>query len=268
MAKDLAVVVIHGMGAQDPPFAQPMIDELTDRVRDAGHDPDRIAWQSVFWADVLEPRQRRYLVDARRGNDLDFIKLRRFVLSALGDASAYRKLPGAANTTYQQIHARVAQGLDDLYATGLGSTAKPLLVLAHSLGGHIMSNYVWDMQQGTAAAPNPFERMETLAGMVTFGCNIPLFTFAYDPVVPIDFPGPALTPAVAAKAKWLNFFDPDDVLGYPLKPINAAYDNTVDQDIAINVGSILTSWNPLSHTGYWTDNDLTRPVAAFIASFL
>ena len=58
------------------------------------------------------------------------------------------------------------------------------------------------------------------------------------------------------------------VLGYPLKAINSAYAATVNADIAINVGGILTSWNPLSHGKYWTDNDFTNPVADLIASFL
>ena len=149
----------------------------------------------------------------------------------------------------------------------------PLIVLAHSLGGHIMSNHIWDMQHPGGTPPpglSPFERMHTLAGMVTFGCNIPLFTFAYATVVPIEFPAAQLPNpgAVRDKAKWLNYYDPDDVLGYPLKSINAAYDAVVDEDIPISVGGWFSSWNPLSHNKYWTDNDFTKPAAEFIATFL
>lgn len=38
------------------------------------------------------------------------------------------------------------------------------------------------------------------------------------------------------RAKWFNFYDPDDVLGYPLKTINADYKKAVAKDIPINVG--------------------------------
>lgn len=69
-------------------------------------------------------------------------------------------------------------------------------------------------------------------------------------------------------AKWLNYYDPDDVLGYPLKPINAEYRKVVSKDIAINTGGILTSWNPMAHNGYWTDNDFTKPVAKYIGQFV
>jgi hypothetical protein len=49
------------------------------------------------------------------------------------------------------------------------------------------------------------------------------------------------------KAKWLNFLDDDDVVGYPLKALNPSYDNNVSDDIEINAGGLFTSWNPISH---------------------
>ena len=89
-------------------------------------------------------------------------------------------------------------------------------------------------------------------------------------MVPITFPASQLPDPgdVRNKAKWLNYYDPDDVLGYPLKVINRAYDDVVDLDKAINVGGLFSSWNPLSHNKYWTDDDFTEPAAAFIATFL
>ena len=61
---------------------------------------------------------------------------------------------------------------------------------------------------------------------------------------------------------------PDDILGYPLRPINDAYRRTVHRDIAINVGGLFASWNPLSHARDWTDGDFVRPVARFLATLL
>ena len=57
--------------------------------------------------------------------------------------------------------------------------------------------------------------------------------------------------------------DADDVLGYPLKPINAAYDKVVNEDIQIQTGTILGA-----HSGYWTDNNFTRPAARQLAGVL
>ena len=268
MSTELAVVVIHGMGSQKSDFADEMIDELKDRVSKLNKDPDKIAWRPIYWANIIQPKQTKYWDSAKRSNDLDFASLRKFVLSAFGDASGYQKVDSSHNTTYERIHERIGESIKDIYQSELGSSPKPMIVLAHSLGGHIMSNYIWDMQHSTDPSLSDFERMNYLSGIITFGCNIPLFTFAFDEVVPIDFPPTALPDELKSKAKWFNYYDPDDVLGYPVKPINTKYRQTVKKDIAINVGGILSSWNPMSHSKYWTDNDFTVPVSKYIAKFL
>jgi hypothetical protein len=190
------------------------------------------------------------------------------VVTALGDSVAYQKVSSSSTTTYDDIHLRVRSAIHDLYVNGLGSQPKPLLVLAHSLGGHIISNYIWDMQHAGSTGLPPFERMNWLSAMVTFGSSLPLFSFACSQVVPIKFPPTQLRSDLKAKARWFNFYDPDDILGYPLKPISPEYRAVVDRDIAINAGGIFSSWNPLSHQGYWTDNDFTNPVAKLITNFL
>jgi len=269
--KRLAIIVIHGMGSQQPDFADPMVREINCRVKDLGKNPDAIAWQPVFWQDILEPRQLAYLGSARRRSTMDFVRLRQFILTAFGDAVAYQLTSRSPSAPYQMIHARIAAALRRLYRDQLDARPQPLIVFAHSLGGHIVSNFIWDQQahrQKPMRGISNFERAKTLVGMVTFGCNIPLFTFAFDKVQPIKVPAPEVRGAKRAKAKWLNFYDPDDVLGYPLKPICPGYANVVSKDVPINVGGVLSSWNPMSHAGYWTDNDFTKPAAKFVASFL
>jgi hypothetical protein len=265
----LAIAVIHGMGSQDRKYSRPLRDEINDRLGAAG--ASQVQWGEIYWADVLKKRQKDYIEQAKNSTDLDYISLRRFMVGSFGDASAYRKTKDKKDTTYQKIHQRVSKCISDLDDPATPDT--PLIVLAHSLGGHIMSNYIYDMQKKTtsgATGLSSFQRMETLAGFITFGCNIPFFVFAYakKDIKPIRFPGKALAPALRKKVRWLNFFDPDDVLGYPLRPINQAYNKIVDKDIPINVGGILTSWNPMSHLKYWTDNDFTKPVARFIKTLL
>ena len=76
------------------------------------------------------------------------------------------------------------------------------MVIAHSFGTQIISNYIWDPQTEAnytrkKRGMNPygksdFERMKTLAGIITFGCNIPLFSLAYDKIVSMEFPPNAL----------------------------------------------------------------------------
>jgi len=263
---DLCIAVIHGMGSQQPNYSVPMRNEINKRL---GADASRVKWREIYWAKLLDVREDAYLKEANANNNLDWTSLRRFMISAFGDASAYRKTNDPNNSAYHDIHEKVRAVIADLD----DGTDTPLMVMAHSLGGHIMSNYIYDIQQGrsivTTGSGN-FQQMKTLAGMITFGCNIPFFTLAYKKadIHPIRFPGDALTPAQQNKAKWLNFYDPDDVLGYPLKAINQKYNQVVNNDVAINVGGILSSWNPMSHQKYWTDNDFTKPVTRFLQSWL
>ncbi len=270
MSKDLAVIIIHGIGSQEPEFANSMIAELQGRLADADVDPNRVAWQPIHWADILFGRQEKYLKEANENNDLDFFSLRRFTITALSDAVAYQKVGDNAKAPYHRIHARIREKMGELYSQQLGGAACPLVVMAHSLGGHIISSYIWDMQQHGAAGLSEFEQFKTHAGFITFGCNIPLFTFAYDKndIFPIKFPGELLSDSTRAKSKWLNYYDKDDVLAYPLKPINDAYSKVVDNDIAINSGGIFVNWNPMSHNAYWTDNSLTKPVTKYLVSLL
>lgn len=265
MSKEVGVLVIHGMGSQKPSFDHELVEELKDRL---GSEYERFAFERVFWQDLLEDRQREFLSSARRNNDLDAMVARKFVVSAFGDALAYQRV-GGANTAYAEIHDRVGRQIKSLRESQLGGNDRPLVVIAHSLGAHIISNYIWDAQTGKKTpSGNDFEDMKTLAGFITFGCNIPLFSFAYSDVKAIGFPGEALSSEIKAKARWHNYYDPDDILGYPLKQLSESYDAAVDEDIPINVGGALTGWNPAAHGKYWTDNDFTVPVARFLGSLV
>ena len=109
MTKKVAVLVIHGMGSQGINFAEDMIVEVNSRISKADLNPDEIAWKSIFWADIVEPKQTQYMRDTQRNNDIDLIRLRQFVISALGDAAAYQKVGGKESETYGKIHSRVRE---------------------------------------------------------------------------------------------------------------------------------------------------------------
>jgi hypothetical protein len=277
MAPKLGILVIHGIGEQKEDFAAGLMAEVSRRL---GVHASEVCWQPVWWAPLIEPAETDLLARLSAGNDLDYRWLRQLVVHFLADAVAYQRVPGesAHPGLYVRIHDLIGLRLRELRsALRVGATPgtpdAPLVVLAHSLGGHIMSNYVWDHQhpedaRAAGTESSPFERAETLAGIVTFGCNIPLFALALPAMIPITFPPSTLSAQLMAAARWLNLYDPDDVLGYPLKPLSAEYAKTVSEDRAVNVGGLLTSWNPASHNEYWTDNDVTKPITALLESLL
>ena len=271
--KRVAVLVIHGIGGQRADFAEPLIRGVNREVKRLGADASAIAWQPVYWDDLLVPRQQAYLKRALKDGRLNYQRLRQFVVSALGDAGAYRQRPSGtlagtqSGRTYERVHARIQEQLSGLYHGPLSERPLPLVLMAHSFGGHILSNYVWDTQQTPDGKLSAFERMHWLAGFITFGCNIPLFTFAVDKPVPIRFPATRLPERFKEKARWLNFYDPDDVLGWPLKPVSPAYARAVDADIRLQVGGAVSGWTPAAHLLYWRDRRFARHVAEFLTTF-
>lgn len=266
MASEIGVLVVHGMGSQPPDFADGFIAGMQGRLLRLGVAPEAVAWRAGWWAGVVNQREADLWRALSADHTLRYEDLRRFVISHFGDALAYQRVPSQGMDVYRTIHARIREHLAALREQMGGD--KPIVVLAHSLGSAIVSNYIWDEQKSPTPETAPTQRMETLAGLVTFGSNIPLFTLCLDEVVAIRFPVPALSGPIRAAARWLNFFDADDVLGYPLRPLSASYHDAVSADLQINVGSILRSWNPLSHEEYWTDNDFTGPVATLIRDIL
>jgi hypothetical protein len=282
MGTKIAVAILHGIGQQNPNFADGIIKELKDRfaglIGQASPDPRaELEMEGIYWAPVLQDREDELWKRLRKGGDLDFLSLRQFMVSFAGDAIAYQPAP-KERAAYEAVHERVAEHLAAL--AGRAGPAAPLCVLAHSLGTVIASNYFYDLQadpRRRLVAPKvrramgltPLEKGETFTSLYTFGSPIALWSLRYaDFGRPIAVPSPRLGdhhPALVKVAEWVNFYDEDDVIGYPLRTLNAAYRDAVKEDKLVNAGGLFSSWNPLSHNRYWTDNDMTKPIANGLA---
>lgn len=275
MSTKIAVAIVHGVGMTKPDFAAGMIEELRERFgKSTGADPSvSLICEPVYWGPILQAPEDELWSRMKQGGDLDFTSLRRFMVSFAADALAYQPAIGEADK-YEEIHAEYARVLRRL-ARNAGPAA-PLVVISHSLGTIVSSNYFYDLSRPKrliakrvrAEMSRPataLERGETLAYFVTMGSPIALWSLRYpDFGAPLAVPSPKLAthhPSLAPLAGWENYYDPDDIIGYPLKSLNPAYAKAVESDRAVNAGGLLTSWNPASHIAYWTDNDVTVPVA-------
>jgi hypothetical protein len=269
MSPQLGVLIIHGIGSQPADFAEPHIREVRARLSRLGADPAQIAFQPVHWAPVLEAREAELWAALTGSHRLDVAFLRKFLISAFGDALAYNQRQ--PNDTYRHIHAIIHKSIRELRDGPFEGQDRPLAIIAHSLGCHIISNYIWDRQRGRPPdyyGDTKLGRMETLAGLVTFGCNLPLFTLAHEPVVAIQFPPPDLDSDLKPLARWDNYYDRDDVFAFPLKPLSPSYARSVTADHEINAGFPGLAQTAAAHTGYWTDNSFTTPVAEMLARLL
>jgi hypothetical protein len=276
--KKIAIAVVHGIGKQQPNFADNLIEKLTRAFVDklpakVPHPHTQIVIEPIHWAPVMQTEEVELWKRLKKGGDLDFIKLRQFMVEFGADALAYQPLP-RERATYDAIHGVVARGFRNL-AERAGENA-PLCVIAHSLGTVIASNYLYDLHKGFAFLPDSvrkhhqkttLEKGETLAFFYTLGSPIALWSLRYtDFGLPITVPSPKLaTHHPNINSEWVNFYDPDDVMGFPLRPLNSAYRKMVKKDVAINAGSFLVSWSPLAHLEYWQDNDVIEPIATSLA---
>lgn len=281
MTQKVAVAVVHGVGKQDKDFSKEMTEKLKERFVDeigGRATKDDLVVKPVYWAPEIQPAEDELWKNLRQGGEMDFIALRHFLIDFAADAIAYQPTP-KDRAIYDGIHLIFAETLKKL-AQKAGEAA-PLCVIAHSLGSAIASNYIYDLQihptrsiisdpVRDAIGENPLERGETLTLLYTLGSPIAIWSLRYkEPEfgVPIAVPAPLLGKHHAVlvdKAEWLNFYDRDDVLGYPLEPVNDLY-KAVVKDRPINAGGFLSSWNPISHIRYWTDKDVLKPIAESLA---
>jgi len=280
MSQKVAVAIVHGMGTADGDFANESDpDKFTNGIArrlksrfsqlmgEKREDVDaKLDIKAVYWAPVLHELQDQL------ANRLEFDKLsnpfqiRDFVWHSLADAIAYQIT--SANTSdrniYHQIHAQFAATLQKLAENG-GEKA-PLCVIGHSLGSAIASNYIWDLQNKKfkiKIGDSPLEKGETLCLFYTLGSQIALWGLRYhDFGTPVTIPSPQLQEHYPnLRGEWINFYDRDDILGYPIKKMNDKYQKAVTVDMEVNAGNALTSWNTLSHNAYWTDNDVVEPIS-------
>lgn len=276
MSERIAVAVVHGIGMQGPDFAarfqkklnRQFAQELGREVQDPAGE---ILIKPVYWAPALQNLQDELWRRLKKGGK--HIKLRKFLIDFAADAFAYQPIP-KDRTVYDSIHAIFAEALRGL-AAEVGGKA-PLCVIAHSLGSVIASNYFYDLQKGAdmvsepvreQIGDTPLERGETLSHFYTLGSPIAMWSLRYtDFGVPIAVPSPKLSEYhPRLEGEWVNFYDEDDVCGFPLKTLNRQYGERVKADVTVNVGGLLISWNPASHLGYWEDNDVVRPIAKALA---
>src|ERR1043166_7198129 len=131
------VLVIHGMGIQTRDFANGTIAKVNSVLQKSGANAAELAWEPAYWADVLQPREDELWRKLSATSTMRWVDLRKFVLSAFGDAIAYQRVPWQTKEDiYGKIHDRIREHLQNLRRQ-MGDD-RPVIVLAHSLGATIM----------------------------------------------------------------------------------------------------------------------------------
>ncbi len=256
MAK-LGILTVHGMGNALPDFDNELKSALLLRL--APSIGQRTKFQTVHYHGLSDENQKKTWERLNEKEKLRWEIARKFFMFAFADATVLHIRPDSTDSLYQQVNEEILGSINALRAQ-LDDDNDPVVIIAQSLGCQIISNYIWDAQRGKGiwakVIPTNFQKLGTVRLMFTTGCNIPLFVAGLNKIEAISKPNPDF--------KWFNYYDKDDVLGYPLKPLSTgfetAYNQVVTEDIPIDAGKIPMNFTPFSHTGYWTDENFLKPV--------
>lgn len=280
MSKSLAVAIVHGTGRKEPGFADDTIDRLHEMfpkyLSTENKNRANLVIEPVYWADLTRKREDEIWERVKDSGPMDSMKVRRFIFNITGDTLAYQPSEGRREL-YLDVHERMAKGFENLVEKA-GPDA-PLCVLAHSMGTIVAHNFLYDMQndeEGTYGRTNrpdtPLERSDTLSLFVTFGSPLAIWRLRFgEQYKAIRFPGDKVEELYPnLEAKWLNIYDKDDVLGYPITKLTDSYatlaENGYLEDRQRNVGAFWKNWNPLSHKGYFRDEDSLDELAGYLAN--
>lgn len=218
-----------------------------------------LVFKPIYWGGELQD-QKEHLWEIIRKGELSEELIRKLMIYYLGDVIAYQPLENK-DCFYQKIKSKVAEGLH-LLATEAGKDA-PLCVIAHSLGTIIASDYFVNLQHSNSpkATPNPLEAGETLRWFYTLGSPLAMYSLRYQKLVDPEGGVEQISFGVPVKVPtWKNFYDKNDLIGYPVAHLNELYEASGVQDITVEAGNILTKWNAASHTQYWSNRQIIETI--------
>lgn len=303
MTYKCALLCMHGMGNLTRNEFQSDIAKLRQKLAErlsAGRFSEiYIPTSGIFYSDLTQQQEDDVweAMATQGGLNTGFVRrntinrIRRFIISGFSDATAFSGFNSSATKQqYTNVQQRIYDALTDVFNT-CGEV--PIIIVSQSLGCQIISSYIWDAQIywrntkfGTnfgidsrsiwnnhqSTSKDSFLCLQSLKTWFTTGCNIPIFVSGFRNVRAIH------NRQYEYDFDWINYFDYDDVLGYPLAPLGVLFDSTdttgpgrpytdVVTDIQVNandgiLGAITSSWNPMSHTQYWGDKTVLKALAS------
>jgi hypothetical protein len=253
----IGVLTLHGVGSHRP--GSPFDAELRQALRREAGGKATVVIKAIYYHGDSRSRQAELWsqFDRLEDNDassLDHKFVRRLMLTSLGDALAYGNNPNDENSLYRDVHKQVRNAIGEM-ETELGG-ACPVAVVAHSLGCRVIIDYIRDAQTGAGIwqgekDASEFQKLASLRLLVTTGCTIPFYESPRTSAEQRFFqPG--------ENFQWINFYDRDDLLGWPLRPLGGDFEAVQDEERNY-VGSSITS-----HMRYWRDDELNEEIASKI----
>jgi len=254
----IGVLTLHGVGSHEP--SAQFDARLREALDEKAGEAIQVVVKTVYYHGESRGRQAElwkkydHLEDEVPGA-LDYKIFRKLMLASVGDALAYGHNQNGENSFYRGVQKKVRDAIEELKAE-LGDDCT-VAVVAHSLGCKVIFDYLCDTQTGRGiwqdeGNPSDFQQLASLRLLVTTGCNLPFFESAVSGTEQRFF-------RVNKDFQWINFYDRDDLLGWPLRPLGGRFEEIVQDEERNKMGSLLTS-----HTKYWKHDDLNEEIAGKI----
>jgi hypothetical protein len=256
------IVIIHGIGRAQPGYSLPFSDGIKAALKAGKEDKtvQSLIFHEVLWDDVLSFEQARFADVLSRGFGLKSVKTQNWfhklitfpkrLINALRTDIAAEYVEDILSyndrsNAYPLIHQRLSSTLQKI-AEDTGPAQ--LSIVAHSLGTVIASDHIFDCQdKGLRLAGNVIFR-----NFFTLGSPIALFALKYGGAELFTSPAKLEDP----NGVWLNIFDKDDPIGYPLKNLNDAYNSAVTEEVWVDTG-----WFGISHVRYFESESVHNLIA-------
>lgn len=251
------LILLHGMGEFEieQRFYGPFESLLREEAAQRGEDLDRkVTLHRIYYTEAVKdvkwavfhrsfPEYKGSLppmFDAQIGFG------RYFLTVFMGDVVSYSSTEGE-----RQLRNFVYRKLDKIIRQESGSFS----ILAHSLGSIIAYDYLFDLfgkerSKRRKVRPDGRQRLEHF---FTIGSPIALFLLRKAHLM-LDMSSLSANPIGLhrPKGKWINFWDRQDVVAYPLE----RFFPKVVEDRLVDTGSLIFN----SHLGYWHNREVAQAV--------
>ena len=199
MAKNIHVVIVHGIGKTSAGYSEPLARGITaqfnaylqETLKSKDDFSSHLAVQEVIWDGVLAPNQDKLVAILKKGFEnfepkgfravlskvfsfltKPLLKLRAdFAAQAISDILGYRN-PEA----YSRIHKCMTDGVERFVNVAMDPADKQhLSIICHSLGTVIASDFIYDRQKKFGHVHENFN----FTNFFTLGSPIALFALQY-----------------------------------------------------------------------------------------
>ncbi|WP_226642343.1 hypothetical protein [Microbulbifer variabilis] len=233
---DIVVLAAPAMEAAQGDCVKPLFSMLRETL---GDDWARLHCDSFPTVEALPGNTQRVFEDMRKC-EMDGLRARKFLLNTLAESSALLGDIHSRGGLYDRSQTAIYQTLQK--AAAVAGDCAPVLLISHSAGCISLSNYLWDAQRpnvnhglwrdgGPAevrkgSARERFLRLKTLSHWYTLGASNPLWcgARARDQIQAVA------SASRGYQFRWKNFYHPDDLFGWPLKPLSPSYNQAVFRD--------------------------------------